>query len=134
MVARIHPSQARREIDRHHKWAFGHDPRDPDATPESPWIYANIEYFDVSDPDQRALLTGGPDTGHTCYQCGSGTYHVAASRPAAWVLTQAGVEILGEDPNFEALEGIDIVIWGCPTCGHKVQWRSDQMPQFKEAQ
>jgi predicted RNA-binding Zn-ribbon protein involved in translation (DUF1610 family) len=130
--AKVHPTQDRREIDRHFKWEWGHDPNDPDTHPDSGWNYFKVEHYTPTEPDQRNLLTGGPDTGYTCQRCGNNTYRIAAERTLDWVLSQPEVEIVGEKPDMEKLKQRAIVIWACPSCSHRVQWRKDMMPQLKE--
>jgi hypothetical protein len=92
-----------------------------------------LDYYQPTDPDQRNLLTGGPDTGHTCLRCKNNTYRIAAERDMAWVANQPGVEIVNKDDlDMEELAKDSIVIWACPSCGDKLQWRRSEMPPLKE--
>jgi len=135
MPGEIHPSQKQRAIQRHHIWRPGHDPRDEDAIPESPWTYVKLDITEDPtpvEPDQRALLTDSVDTGVTCWNCGEDTFRLVGERSATWVLEQPNVEIVGAPPDWrEQLKGKFAVLWACPHCNHRVVFKKDQMPEFR---
>lgn len=75
-----HPSHRPKDMERgpgkrgvafHHLWALGHDPNDPDAHPESGWIYYKVEQGSEPAPPPPPDLPGGPESGIPCQLCGA---------------------------------------------------------------
>lgn len=126
-----------RAIRRQHRWKFGHEP-DYDH-PDSGWVYLNLKVESPpSDPDQRGLLTGGPESGLPCERCGEMTR--VAGRMSVWDMmhqvdaaSNPLVHLVNEEDITETrrheLQQEFIVILACPNCRLKWQWREEFLPK-----
>lgn len=136
-----HPSHQKqaapdpRAIKRQHRWKFGHDPHDDDATPESDWVYAHLEQETQHIPDQRHLLKGGPESGMPCPKCQE-IMRVAGSMTAKEILEQDEVEVVNKDlmneADWERLSKDVICVLVCPKCQHKMQMREEFLPRKRQ--
>jgi len=115
-----------RAIERHHRFRFGHDPNDDDATPASGWEYATV----VPGPRQPLgppiLGQGGPDSGLNC--------QVGGCKHRLRIIDEFGPgEILryianGEEQVSVVRGDVKICILACPN-RHVTQMRSDCLPR-----
>ena len=128
----------KRAIDRHHKFALGHEP--DYAEPESGVVYQKIKWEgDSKEPDQRDMLKGGPASGVPCERCGEMTR--IAGEMSRWdVMNQSGEGIDVRPVNLDdisesrknELREEKIVILACPRCYKKYQWDKDLLPRRKD--
>ena len=106
----------RREIDRHHKWRWGHDPQDDDADESSPWEYATLKPPSQSSVETEGALGTGVDTRVRCARCKGDTYRVVAEAKMGELLSKkANVE----DATPEQLEE-QIALLVCPKCDNRM--------------
>ncbi len=127
----------KRAIDRHHKFALGEEP-DYDE-PESGVVYQKIKWGgDPKEPDQRDLLSGGPESEVPCERCGE-MMRIAGEMSRWDVMTQSGegidvrlvnIEDISESRRKE-LQNEFIVILVCPRCYMKMQWAKEFLPKRK---
>lgn len=125
----------KRAIDRHHKFALGHEPDYDD--PESGIVYQKIRWEgDPKEPDQRDMLSGGPESEVPCERCGEMT--CIAGEMSRWeVMNQSGEGIDVRPVNIDdisesrrkELQNEFIVILACPKCKKKYQWDKDLLPR-----
>lgn len=123
-----------REIDRHHRFPFNERPDDPDADPDSGWLYANRGYeVDPLPPDGPAITgNGGPDAGMNCPAC----IEVSVKNRLRIIQEFRPGDILnyleGNEAKRVVVRGdVGICILACPTGlpNHVVQLRSDCLPR-----
>lgn len=107
-----------RQVDRHHKWKFGHDPEDSDADPNSPWLYVNLEAQEEALVNQKATLKGGPESGIKCFDCGTIT-RIAGEASVEEILAPLGYR----PPEGSSPPKEPILICVCPKCERVTQWR-----------
>ena len=109
-----------RQVHFQHKWRFGHDPSDPDATPESGWTYI---HWDVTEhpptpPNDMKAVTGGPPSGIPCDRCREELRIVAKKTPKQILEREFDVSRLNEKVHED-----EIFLLACPKCDRRVQFR-----------
>lgn len=116
----------KREIDRHHKFPFNENPNDPDAHPDSGWLYAKTELEPVRPAGPPILGRGGPDAGLNCQieGCPHRLRIIDEFRPGEILEYVSG----GERQPVRVEGNVNILILACPN-NHQVQMRSDCMPR-----
>ena len=103
----------------HHKWRFGHDPSDDDATKESPWRYITWDPYTETPPNQAKGLVGGPEA-FPCDRCHAIMRIVAEKKPTE-IIAGSDVIQLGEKVDPEKVNTDTIFLVACPQCNQKVQ-------------
>lgn len=112
------------------RWKAGHEPNY--LEPDSGWMYVKPEPMgEPLDPDQRDLLTGGPEVDMACERCGYKLRLVGEM--TQWdIMTQENVALANEEYISEArkrvLQEEIIVILACPECKKKYQWLKELLP------
>jgi hypothetical protein len=120
-----------REIDRHHRFPPNERPDDPDAHPDSGWLYANRGYEVVAPPPAGPAITGtgGPDSGMDCLVEGcSHRLRIIQEFQPGDILNY----LEGNEERRVVVKGdVGICILACPTGlpSHVVQMRSDALPR-----
>lgn len=139
-----HPSHGQtgrdtRSVQRAHRWRFGHDPSDPDATPESGWKYVHLDVTTPTIPNQRYMLKGGPESGLPCPceahpHCHEMT-RVAAEMSAKDIFNQPEVEVANRDllteKDWARLVQDIICALICPKCECVVQMKKQFLPRMR---
>ena len=129
-----------RAIRRQHRFKPGHGPHDDN--PHEPWRTLLIKPETPREPDQRHLLTGGPESGVPCSRCGEMTR--VAGKMSRWdVMTQQdpdrGIDVRPIDTESisesrrKELRKEFIVALKCPRCYHTDQWDEAFLPAKLDA-
>lgn len=115
-----------------HVWRPGHDPNDPDADPDSGWLYLKLSGdtpADTRDKRDKYKKGGGPESGLPCV-CGEMT-RVVDEVSALEVLEQA-FTVDGQDKEFkfndeqkERFRQERLAILLCPRCERITQFRPE---------
>ena len=108
-----------RAIRRQHKWRFGHDPRDDDATPESGWKYIRWDPYTETPPNQIKEVVGGPEA-FECDRCHAMMRIVAKKKPTE-IIENSDVIRLGEQVDVAKVNTDDVYLVACPQCDRRTQ-------------
>lgn len=124
-----------RRIKRQHRWKLGHDPADQDDYDDPNVVYLNVEQHEEdNDPDQRHLLSGGPESGLACERCGTMT-HVVGEMSRWDIYNQPKVSLVNRDSltekRIEELKQEMICILKCSNCSKTYQWDCSLLPRPK---
>jgi hypothetical protein len=121
-----------RAIDKHFKWAPGHDPNDQEADPDSGFVYVTLQPTEApAEPRDKDTIKGGPPSGTICFNCLTNrgtqveTRLVAAVSPYDML---AGTGFKQTEGTTKTKEKDIITI--CPVCSSATHWRERE---FKRA-
>ncbi len=113
-----------------HIWRPGHDPNDPDAYEGSGWEYLKLVPPD-SDPTNKTnkhTLSGGPESGWTCPDCGEMTRIVDEYEVTK--LLEMVFTFSPEQKKQLIDQTISIIL--CPKCERMTQFRTDYINAVRE--
>lgn len=126
-------AEKRREIDRHHKWSPGHNPRDDDAHEDSGWLYVT-DVVPQSPPPEGPKIRGqsGPPAGMKCVvhaTCREEMYVLQSYTPQEAL---AHIKGIGGDFVFPKQVEDRMLALAC-SAGHSCTWKESLLPARQRA-
>lgn len=125
-----------RAIRRQHRFKPGHGPHDDN--PHEPWATLNLKFDPPHEPDQRHLLSGGPESGVPCPRCDTMTR--IAGEMSRWEIMnqfdpEQGIDVRPanvariSEARKKDLQKEMIVVLACPQCYLKLQFDAELLPK-----